>query len=271
MLSGLLRFDRIEGVTEQFGTRFPQFYLTQPTPCPYLPGRRERKVFTKLSGPLARQIHESLARVGFRRSQNIAYRPACDGCNACVSVRILVDDFKPSKTFRRTLAANADLTAHGVDPIACEEHYHLLKAYLDSRHRGGGMAGMGILDFVAMVEDTTVDTQIVEYRLPPPSGRPRDTGSLVACALTDVMSDGLSMVYSFFDPDHEKRSLGSYMVLHHIERARAAGLPYVYLGYLVEECRKMTYKARYQPLEAHGPDGWQPFQPQSPKDTDNEP
>lgn len=261
MVAGVLCLDGTTRVTEQSGTRFPQFYLTQPTPCPYLPGRHERKVFTKLTGSMTRQVHESLARVGFRRSQNIAYRPACDGCSACVSVRILVDAFEPSKTFRRTLAGNADLVAHGSDPIASEEHYHLLKRYLDHRHRGGGMAGMGILDFVAMVEDTPVDTQIVEYRLPPPPDRPRDTGQLVACALTDVMSDGLSMVYSFFDPDLERRSLGSFMVLHHIERARIAGLPYVYLGYLVDGCRKMSYKARYQPLEGHGPDGWQPLQP----------
>jgi len=244
-------------LTEQLGTRFPQFYLTQPTPCPYLPGKRERKVFTKLQGPLARQIHESLAKVGFRRSQNIAYRPACDGCSACVSVRILVDAFEPSKTFRRVMAVNADLTAHAVDALACEEHFHLLKAYLDHRHRGGGMSNMGILDFVAMIEDTTIDTHIVEYRLPPE--RPRDTGRLVACALTDSMSDGLSMVYSFFDPELDRRSLGNFMVLHHIERARAAGMPHVYLGYLVEGCRKMEYKSRYTPLEAHGPDGWVPY------------
>lgn len=260
MLGKLLRFrPGRTALTEQLGTRFPQFYLTQPTPCPYLPGRRERKVFTKLNGPLSRQIHESLARVGFRRSQNIAYRPACDGCTACVSVRILVDQFVPSRTFRKTLAANAELTSAAVNPVACEEHYHLLKTYLDSRHRGGGMSGMGILDFAAMVEDTTVDTQIIEYRLPPTE--PRQEGRLVACALTDMLSDGLSMVYSFFDPEMDHRSIGTFMVLHHIERARAAGLPYVYLGYLVAGCRKMSYKGRFQPLEAHGPDGWQPYVP----------
>lgn len=246
-------------MTEQLGTRFPQFYLTPPAPCPYLPGRTERKVFTKLSGPLSREIHESLARVGFRRSQNIAYRPACDGCAACTSVRVVVSDFEPSRTFRKTLAANADLSVCAVDPLAQEEHYCLLKAYLGARHAGGGMAGMGVLDFVAMVEDTTIDTHIIEYRLPPDeSGAP---GELAACALTDLMSDGLSMVYSFFNPDLASRSLGTFMVLDHIERARRAGLPYVYLGYLVEDCRKMTYKGRYQPLEGHGPEGWTPLKP----------
>ena len=246
-------------MTEQLGTRFPQFYLTQPTPCPYLPGRLERKVFTKLAGPLSRQIHESLARVGFRRSQTIAYRPACDGCSACVSVRILVDAFERSRGFRRIAQDNADLTAEAVDPIGTEKQFHLLRTYLDNRHRGGGMSGMSVLDFVAMIEDTTIDTQIVEYRLPPE--RPGGKGRLVACALTDVMSDGLSMVYSFFDPELEKRSLGSYMVLHHVERARAGRLPHVYLGYLVADCRKMAYKARFQPLEGHGPEGWTSYKP----------
>jgi arginyl-tRNA--protein-N-Asp/Glu arginylyltransferase len=246
-------------LTEQLGTRFPQFYLTPPAPCPYLPGRAERKVFTKLTGPLSRQIHESLARVGFRRSQNIAYRPACDGCSACTSVRVLVDAFEPSRSFRKTMAANTDLTVQAVDPLACEEHYYLLKSYLGARHAGGGMAGMGVLDFVAMVEDTTIDTQIVEYRLPPESRGA--VGELAACALTDLMSDGLSMVYSFFDPALSDRGLGTFMVLDHIERARKAGLPYVYLGYMVEECRKMAYKGRFRPLEGHGPDGWTPLKP----------
>jgi leucyl-tRNA---protein transferase len=235
-------------MTEQLGTRFPQFYLTQPSACPYLPGRFERKVFTKLTGGLARQVHESLTKVGFRRSQNIAYRPACDGCSACTSVRILVDAFEPSRNLRRVLGENADLTASFVGPLATEEQFHLLRSYLDGRHRGGGMSDMGILDFVAMVEDTTIDTHIVEFRDP--------GGRLVACALSDAMNDGLSMVYSFFAPDQQARSLGTYMVLHHIETARSRNLPYVYLGYLVEGCRKMSYKARFAPLEAHGPDGW---------------
>ncbi len=246
-------------MTEQLGTRFPQFYLTPPAPCPYLEGRSERKVFTKLSGPLSRQIHESLARVGFRRSQNIAYRPACDGCSACTSVRVQVDAFAPSRTFRKTIAANADLSVRAVDPLACEEHYYLLKSYLSARHSGGGMASMSVLDFVAMVEDTTIDTQIVEYRLPSEDrGAP---GELAACALSDVMSDGLSMVYSFYDPALSGRSLGTFMVLDHILRARQAGLPYVYLGYLVEDCRKMAYKGRFSPLEGHGPEGWTPLKP----------
>lgn len=236
---------------------FPEFYVTAPQACPYLPGRLERKLFTHLTHDKPPALVDNLLKGGFRRSQNIAYRPACDGCSACVSVRILVDAFEPSKTFRRVIAANQDLTAHAVDALACEEHFHLLKAYLDHRHKGGGMSGMGILDFVAMIEDTTIDTHIVEYRLPP--DRPRDSGRLVACALTDTMSDGLSMVYSFFDPEFDRRSLGNFMVLHHIERARAAGMPHVYLGYLVEGCRKMSYKARYEPLEAHGPDGWTPL------------
>ena len=238
---------------------FPQFFITAPSPCPYLAGRVERKVFTHLVGHDARSLNTQLSQGGFRRSQNIAYRPACDGCSACVSVRILVDAFERSRGFRRIAQDNADLTAEAVDPIGTEEQFHLLRTYLDNRHRGGGMSGMSVLDFVAMIEDTTIDTQIVEYRLPPE--RPGGKGRLVACALTDVMSDGLSMVYSFFDPELEKRSLGSYMVLHHVERARAGRLPHVYLGYLVADCRKMAYKARFQPLEGHGPEGWTSYKP----------
>lgn len=250
-------------MTEQLGTRFPQFYLTPPAPCPYLPDRTERKVFTKLSGPLSRQIHESLARVGFRRSQNIAYRPACDGCSACTSVRVQVDDFTLSRTFRRTMAANADLSVQAVDPLAMEEHYYLLKSYLGERHAGGGMASMGVLDFVSMVEDTTIDTQIVEYRLPPEPGAA--VGALAACALTDLMSDGLSMVYSFFDPAHPTRSgLGTFIIMDHIRQAAAAALDYVYLGYWIEGCERMSYKTRFRPIERLTTRGWKSVEASEP-------
>lgn len=243
-------------MTEQLGTRFPQFYLTQPAPCPYLPGRMERKVFTKLTGPLAQQIHDSLTRVGFRRSQNIAYRPACDGCTACVSVRIDVAGFEPSRSQRRVLAANEGVISALADCVATEEQFILLRRYLDARHSGGGMSDMGILDFVAMVEDTTVNTHIVEYRLPSADGKP---GALIACALADAMGDALSMVYSFFDPAHDARSLGTFMVLDHVEQARRMNLPHVYLGYLVSGCRKMAYKSRFTPLEGHSDGQWRPL------------
>ena len=238
-------------MTEHFGNRFPQFYITAPQPCPYLPGRFEKKVFTHLLSENAVSLNDTLSQAGFRRSQNIAYRPACDGCSACVSVRILVSEFEPNRSFRRILARNTDLKGTVTDAHATQEQFSLLRTYLDSRHPEGGMADMTALDYVSMIEDTTVRSSLVEYRQ---GGKP--SAPLIAAALTDQLQDGLSMVYSFYNPDDVSRSLGSYMVLDHVERARALGLPYVYLGYWVADCRKMAYKMRFHPLEALGLDGW---------------
>lgn len=245
-------------MTEQFNPRIPQFYLTRPAPCPYLPGRLERKVFTRLTGDHADALNDTLTHAGFRRSQNIAYKPTCEGCDACVSVRILVDAFEPSRSFRRVIQRNADLTSEVVEAWATEEQFVLLRRYLEARHHGGGMSDMTMYDFVAMVEDSTVKTHLVEYRAAGSEGQP---GRLIGVALTDVLSDGVSMVYSFFEPAVEDRSLGTFMVLDHVAQARRRRLPYVYLGYLVEGCRKMRYKARFGPLEALGPDGWRPMSP----------
>lgn len=241
-------------MTQHFGTRFPQFYITTPQPCPYIPGQYEKKVFTHLLGENAVSLNNVLSQAGFRRSQNIAYRPACDGCQACVSVRIRVDEFKPNRTFRRILSANEDLISSPVPPRANQEQFSLLRSYLDVRHQDGGMAGMTALDFSAMIEDTTVSTTLIEYRMP--SQAENQPAPLVAVSLTDLLEDGLSMVYSFFNPDEASRSLGTFMVLDHVARAKALGLPYVYLGYWVADCRKMSYKMRFQPLEALGMDGW---------------
>lgn len=234
-------------------TRLPQFFLTPGGPCPYLPGRVERKVFARLSGPLAKPLNEALTQSGFRRSQMIAYRPACEGCNACVSVRIVVDGFRPSRSHRRILKRNGDLLRREAPAEATREQFALLRTYLDSRHAGGGMSDMGLFDYVAMVEETPVDTHIVEYRRENEDGMP---GALVACALSDVLRDGLSMVYSFYHPGEEARSLGTQVILDHIAAARVRGLPYVYLGYWIRGSEKMDYKSRFQPLEALGPDGW---------------
>lgn len=238
-------------MTEHFGNRFPQFYITAPQPCPYLPGRFEKKVFTHLLGENAVNLNDTLSQAGFRRSQNIAYRPACDGCSACISVRILVNDFEPNRSFRRILARNTDLTGIATPALATQEQFSLLRTYLDSRHPDGGMADMTALDYVSMIEDTTVRSSLIEYRQ-----GDDPTAPLISTALTDQLQDGLSMVYSFYSPDDVSRSLGSYMVLDHVERARALGLPYVYLGYWVADCRKMAYKMRFRPLEALGTDGW---------------
>ncbi len=224
------------------------FFTTAPLPCPYLPGRLERKIVTELNGPDAEALHEALSRAGFRRSHSIAYTPACPGCSACIPVRIVVDGFRPDRTMRRIRRSNADLVACQVPARATAEHYRLFARYQESRHSGGDMAMMGFYDYRSMVEDSPIDTFIIEYR--------RRDGSLLGACLTDRMCDGLSAVYSFFDPDLAQLSLGTYMVVWLVEEAVRQSLPYVYLGYWIAESRKMAYKSRFRPLEAFGPNGW---------------
>lgn len=239
----------------------PQFFLTAPSACPYLEGQYERKVFTHLVGSKARDLNDLLTQGGFRRSQNIAYRPACENCRACVSTRILVNEFEPSRNMRRVLADNTDLVGavHEAEPTS--EQFSLFRRYLDARHKRGGMLDMTVLDYAMMVEDTHVETRLIEYRRRGPDSfiTGKGTGDLIAVALSDQMADGLSMVYSFFDPELDHRSLGTFMILDHIARARSAGLPHVYLGYWVNGSRKMAYKVRFLPQEHLGPKGWERF------------
>jgi arginine-tRNA-protein transferase len=238
--------------------RFPRFFVTNPSPCPYLPGKTERKVFTELSGPHATELNEALGRIGFRRSQNVAYRPSCVDCKACVAVRILTQGFQPNATQRKILKRNADLEVRSCRPWSTGEQYALLQRYLSQRHPTGGMAGMDDLDYADMVEQTTVHSHVVEYRLPGRHGRP---GELVGACITDQQGDGLSMVYSFYDPEAAGRpGLGNFIIIDHILRARAAGLPYVYLGYWVDGAARMQYKTRYRPLEKLTPNGWVDFE-----------
>lgn len=231
---------------------FPQFFITSEGKCAYLPGRVERKVFTHLVSFEASELNDLLTRTGFRRSQNIAYRPACEGCQNCVPVRIPVDDFAPSRTMRKIRRRNADLIGEFAPPKVTMEHYELFRRYIDHRHGDGSMAGMTVQDFTAMVEETFVDTRLVTYRRRPRPSMPAPDarrGALLACALTDVHDDGLSMIYSFYDPDARARSPGTHMILEHVERARRMGLPYVYLGYWVPGSAKMDYKARFLPQD----------------------
>jgi arginyl-tRNA--protein-N-Asp/Glu arginylyltransferase len=236
----------------------PQFYLTAPSPCPYLPGKEERKVFTHIVGKRAREMNEILTQGGFRRSQTIAYRPACEACRACVSVRVIADEFRPSANMRRVLRQNVDLVGAAAPNRPSSDQYSLFRRYLDSRHADGGMVDMTVLDYSMMVEDSHVETRVVEYRRRGPdtaiNGRGR--GDILAVCLTDVLGDGLSMVYSFYDPEEDRRSLGTFMILDHIARARAMGLPYLYLGYWVDGSPKMDYKARFRPQERLMPQGW---------------
>ncbi len=277
------------------------FYLTQEQPCPYLPDRKERKLFTRLQPGRGRSDIDDLLKNGFRRSQNIAYQPYCDGCQKCVSVRVRVNDFVMSRNQRRVWRKNQDLLVRRKEAVATLEQYRLFRSYIDARHGDGGMADMTAMDYMVMVEDSVVDTYITEYRLASASvpeqeaelcasrspSRPDNDvtrplpffdpfsddasligellamgndgprqNSLVAVALWDRLSDGLSLVYSYFMPELSSRSLGSYMILDHIAEARRCGLPYVYLGYWVEGSRKMAYKSRFQPQERLTGSGW---------------
>ena len=242
--------------------RFPRFFVTSPAPCPYLAGKTERKVFTELAGTNAGELNDALGRIGFRRSQSVAYRPSCADCNACVSVRVRARDFVVSGSQKRNLRRNGDLVVTACKPWATLEQYALLHRYLKSRHPDGGMSDMDEQDFSDMVEQTPVDSYLVEYREPSVGERP---GRLVGCCLSDRQADGLSMIYSFFDADHPLREgLGTYIILDHILRAGAAELPYVYLGYWIEGSQRMTYKTGFRPLERLGPDGWYDYIPLAP-------
>lgn len=224
------------------------FFGTRSLPCPYLEGKTERKVVTDLSGPNSAELYEGLSRAGFRRSHSLAYRPACPDCNACVPVRIAASEFQWTRSFRRVEKANQDLTADDVEAIATVEQYRLFSSYQRKRHEGGDMSGMDFGDYRAMVEDTPVASRTVEFR--------DNEGRLIAVMLMDRMEDSLSAVYSFFDGNETRRSLGTYMIVWMIKRAQSLGLPYVYLGYWIDGSEKMAYKARFKPLEVLGHDGW---------------
>jgi leucyl-tRNA---protein transferase len=241
--------------------RFPRFFVTNPGPCPYIAGKTERKVFTELSGPHADELNEALGRIGFRRSQNVAYRPSCIDCKSCVAVRVVTKEFEPNATQRRIMRRNADLSVNACRPWSTSEQYDLLRRYLSQRHPSGGMAGMDDMDYADMVEQSPVRSHVIEYRAPGRFGR---LGELVGACLTDQQSDGLSMIYSFYDAEAESRpGLGNFIILDHIMRARAAGLPFVYLGYWVDGAARMQYKVRYRPMERLGPDGWERFEPET--------
>jgi len=229
----------------------PQFYVTAPQPCPYLEGRMERKLFTALQGEYAVKLNDALSKQGFRRSQNVLYRPSCAECSACLSARIRVADFRPTRSQKRTLRKNGRLKREATSPWATEEQYALFRAYLDSRHADGGMADMDIFEFAAMVEETPIRSRVIEY-----AGGTGEDRSLAAVCLTDVLDDGLSMVYSFYDPALAPDSLGTYVILDHVEIAREAGLPYVYLGYWVPGSPKMGYKAKFPALEVYFRGRW---------------
>jgi arginine-tRNA-protein transferase len=220
----------------------PQFYYTTaPLPCPYLPGRIERKLVTEITGPDGEGLHDRLSRAGFRRSHNIAYAPVCHGCRACVPIRVPVNEFAPDRSLRKIWRMNAHLEGFEVPVRATQEQYALFQRYQTTRHGDGDMAAMSLFDYRAMIEDTPIDTFVIEFR--------DQQDQLVGACLTDRLNDGLSAVYSFFAPELARQSLGNHAIMWLIERTRQLGLPYVYLGYWVAESRKMAYKTRFQPSE----------------------
>ena len=230
-----------------FDTRF--FFSTAPLPCPYLPDRMERRVVTELIGRDAVALHEQLSLAGFRRSHGIAYAPACAGCDACKAVRVLAGEFRPSHSQRRVWKRNADITGAFCDPSATHEQYRLFTAYQKGRHGNGDMSKMDFFDYQGLVEDSSIETHLIEFH--------DGGGTLVGACLTDSMANGLSAVYSFFDPGLENRSLGAFMILWLIDEARRRGLDYVYLGFWIPDCAKMAYKVRYQPMEIRTAEGWE--------------
>lgn len=233
-----------------------KFYLTGSQPCPYIENKIEKKVFTTLDGDDKGLLNEALTHAGFRRSQNIAYRPSCDMCNKCVSVRVDVKEFEFSHKWRRILNKGQFISKHIFDPIATDERYCLLKDYLNDRHFMGGMSDMSPIDFIAMIEEKAPHSKIYDYRLKQ-CNKSGEKGKLIACVLVDELSDGNSLIYSFYDPNLRNYSLGTYIILDQIVQMKAQEKPFLYLGYWIEGSKKMEYKARFKPLEFLGNGGWE--------------
>jgi arginyl-tRNA--protein-N-Asp/Glu arginylyltransferase len=230
---------------------FKQFFATSPVSCPYVAGRAERKLIVELGGSGAALFYDDLSRAGFRRSHRFAYRPACRGCSSCVPVRIAVDRFSHTRSTRRVCNTNRDISGRLLPSRATPEQFRLFSVYQRSRHSDSDMASMSYGDYRGMVEDTPVRTAIAEFR--------EKCGRLVAASLIDLLDDGVSAVYSFYDPQQPKRSLGTWSVLWLVEQCRGQGQPFVYLGYWIADSPKMAYKARFPALERLAAGVWTDF------------
>jgi arginyl-tRNA--protein-N-Asp/Glu arginylyltransferase len=245
------RNSRVAAMDSLLVGSFRQFFATSPVACPYVPGRAERKLIIELDESGGAAFYDDLSRAGFRRSHRFAYRPACRGCASCVPVRIAVERFRDTRSTRRVRNANQDLYSSLVAARATPEQFRLFSAYQRMRHGDSDMASMRYADYRGMVEDTPVRTAVAEFR--------DGGGGLVAASLIDLLDDGVSAVYSFYDPHQTKRSLGIWSVLWLVEECRRRGQPFVYLGYWIAESPKMAYKERFPGLERLNGSGWTVF------------
>ncbi len=228
-----------------------KLYLGTEHPCSYLPGRRANSAYVDPGMELDTRTYSRLAELGFRRSGDMAYRPHCRACKACVPVRIPVERFLPDRSQMRNLRANIDLAAAPRPAEFVEEHYRLFSRYQQARHREGGMGDSSPEDYLGFLGSRWANTSFVEFRA---------KDKLLAVAVVDRLENGLSAVYTFFDPDCAQRGMGTYVVLWQIGEARRLGLEWLYLGYWIKECRKMNYKSRYRPIEAFVGEHWLRFE-----------
>lgn len=233
---------------DPFGaTRRLAFFLSYPHPCGYLGDREAVSLLADPAFPMEPHVYEYLLEQGFRRNGGQSYRPHCQGCQSCMPVRIPVEPFVPSRNLKRVWRRNQDLEILLQPGLFQEEHFALYRRYLASRHPGGPMENPSPDEYMGFLTAPWLETLFIEYRL---GDRP------VMVAVTDMLPNALSAVYTFFDPDETARSLGTFAILHQVELARRWGVPHLYLGYWIAACRKMRYKARFHPLEGCAAGEW---------------